>query len=120
MQKTIVYNRHNGANQRWKVIYVDKAKGPQKSGLNKDFGFHVNRPFYIVSELPFNRVAEMHGNTQVNLKRWRKNTRQQQWWFDEVSKTVRNNYWKNYALDIQGNGGSNNLRTTSSITSRWW
>jgi len=61
----------------------------------------------------------MHGNTQVNLKRWRKNTRQQQWWFDEVSKTVRNNYWKNYALDIQGNGGSSNLRTAG-VNSRWW
>jgi hypothetical protein len=42
----------------------------------------------------------MHGNTQVTLKRWRNNTRQQQWWFDEVKKVVRNNYWKNYALDI--------------------
>jgi hypothetical protein len=91
----------------------------ETKGLNEEFGFHINRPFYIVSELPFNRVAEMHGNTQVNLKRWRKNTRQQQWWFDEVSKTVRNNYWKNYALDIQGNGGSSNLRTAG-INSRWW
>jgi hypothetical protein len=34
------------------------------------------------------------------LRRWRKNTRQQQWFFDEVQKVVRNNYWKNYALDI--------------------
>jgi mRNA-degrading endonuclease HigB of HigAB toxin-antitoxin module len=75
-----------------------------------------------VSQLPFNRVAEMHGNTQVNLKRWRKNVRQQQWWFDEVTKTVRNNYWKNYALDTQYSGNSiyGNLRTSASIRSRWW
>jgi hypothetical protein len=31
--------------------------------LNEEFGFYINRPFYIVSELPFNRVAEMLGGT---------------------------------------------------------
>jgi hypothetical protein len=63
---------------------------------------------------------EMQGGTNLVLKRWRKNARQQQFWFDEVSKTIRNNNWKNYCLDIQGNGGSSNLRTVSGITSRWW
>jgi hypothetical protein len=100
MQKVQVHPRHNGANQRWKVLYLDKKAKTETKGLNEEFGFHINRPFYIVSELPFNRVAEMHGNTQVTLRRWRNNTRQQQWWFDEVKKVVRNNYWKNYALDI--------------------
>jgi len=119
MQKVQVHPRHNGANQRWKVLYLDKKAKTETKGLNEEFGFHINRPFYIVSELPFNRVAEMHGNTQVTLRRWRNNTRQQQWWFDEVKKVVRNNYWKNYALDIQSNGGSNNLRTAG-INSRWW
>jgi hypothetical protein len=118
-QAVIVHQRHNGANQRWKVVYVDTVKTETK-GLNEEFGFHINRPFYLVSELPFNRVAEMLGGTNMVLKRWRKNTRQQQFWFDEVSKTIRNNYWKNYCLDIQSNGNSNNLRTTSGINSRWW
>jgi hypothetical protein len=62
----------------------------------------------------------MLGGTNMVLKRWRKNQRQQQFWFDEVSKTIRNNYWKNYCLDIQGNGSSSNLRTVSGINSRWW
>jgi hypothetical protein len=70
--------------------------------------------------MPFNRVVEMLGGTNVVLKRWRNNVRQQQFFFDEVTKTVRNNYWKNYCLDIQSNGNSNNLRTTSGITSKWW
>jgi len=72
-----------------------------------------------VSELPFNRVAECHGANNVWLRRWRKNTTAQQWWFDEVSKTVRNNQWKNYALEIQSNGNSNNLRAAG-VNSRWW
>jgi len=92
----------------------------ETKGLNEEFGLHINRPFYLVSELPMNKVAEMLGGTNMVLKRWRKNTRQQQFFFDEKTKTIRNNYWKNYCLDIQSNGNSNNLRTVSSINSRWW
>jgi len=95
-----VAGNNGGKNQRWKVVYLDKADKLETKGLNEEFGFHINRPFYIVSELPFNRVAESIGANNVTLKRWRKNTRQQQFWFDEVTKTVRNNYWKNYCLDI--------------------
>jgi hypothetical protein len=115
-----IKNFNGGSNQKWRVLYLDKAAKTETKGLNEEFGFYINRPFYIVSELPFNRVAEMLGGTNMVLKRWRNNTRQQQFWFDEVSKTIRNNYWKNYCLDIQSNGNSNNLRTTSGINSRWW
>jgi hypothetical protein len=119
-QQVQIHGRHNGANQRWKVLYLDKKAKTETKGLNEEFGLHINRPFYLVSELPFNRVAEMLGGTNMVLKRWRNNQRQQQFFFDEVTKTIRNNYWKNYCLDIQGNGSSTNLRTTSGINSRWW
>jgi len=65
------------------------------------------------------RIAECHGANNVWLKRWRKNVAAQQWYFDEVSKTVKNNYWKSHSLDIQGNGGSSNIRCTTT-NSRWW
>jgi len=66
------------------------------------------------------RIAECIGASQVTLKRWRKNVAAQQWFFEPVSKTIRSNYWKNYIMHIPGNGGQNELRMTSSITSRWW
>jgi hypothetical protein len=69
--------------------------------------------------MPMKRVAECHGANNVWLKRWRKNVKAQQWYFDEVSKTVKNNYWKSHSLDIQSNGRSNNLRCTTT-NSRWW
>jgi hypothetical protein len=118
-QGVIVDGNQKRRDQQWKVIYVDKGPKTETKGLNEEFGFHINRPFYFVSELPFNRVAEMLGGTNMVLKRWRNNQRQQQFWFDEVSKTVRNNYWKNYAVEIQSNGNSNNLRTAG-VNSRWW
>jgi len=44
-------------------LYLDTKKKTETKGLNEEFGFHINRPFYLVSELPFNRVAEMLGST---------------------------------------------------------
>jgi hypothetical protein len=94
-------------------------KADATKGMNKDFGFHINRPFYMVSRLPFKRVAECHGANNVWLRRWRKNTTAQQWYFDQVSKTIKNNHWKSHSLDIQSNGGSTNIRCTTT-NSRWW
>jgi hypothetical protein len=112
-------NKNNNANQRWKIIYLDKADKIRTKGFNKEFGFHINRPFYIRSRMPMQRVAECHGANNVWLKRWRKNTTAQQWYFDEVSKTLKNNHWKSHSLDIQSNGGSTNVRCTTT-NSRWW
>jgi len=94
-QKVMVNNRNGdnakNAHQRWKIIYLDQAQKLRTKGFNKDFGFHINRPFYLRSRMPMQRVAECHGANNVWLKRWRRNVRAQQWYFDEVSKTIRSN-----------------------------
>jgi hypothetical protein len=66
------------------------------------------------------RVAEMEGGTNITLKRFVKNRLAQRFSFDCKTKTVRNEQWKNYVMDIQNNGNSNNLRTIASVNSRWW
>jgi len=70
MQAVVVHKRHGGANQRWKIVYLDKAVKEPTSGLNEDFGFHIKRPFYFVSRLPMKRVAEMVGASNIVLKRY--------------------------------------------------
>jgi hypothetical protein len=45
-------NKNNNANQRWKILYLDQAKPIRTKGFNKEFGFHINRPFYIRSRMP--------------------------------------------------------------------
>jgi hypothetical protein len=55
----------------------------------KDWGMHSNRPFYLRSRLPMKRVAEVHGANNLWLRRWRKNTAAQQFFFDCTSKTIR-------------------------------
>jgi hypothetical protein len=110
----------DAVNQRWTVTYLDQSKGEQNKGLNKEFGMHINRPFYLVSRLPMRRVAEVVGASNVVLKRWVKGRSAQQLFFDMSSKTVRSQQWKNYCIEIQSNGGHYNLRATSGINSRWW
>jgi len=53
-QALVVGNRKSkpDANQRWKIVYVDKAEKIRTKGFNKEFGFHINRPFYIRSRMP--------------------------------------------------------------------
>jgi hypothetical protein len=70
--------------------------------------------------MPMKRVAECIGANNVVIKKWRKNALGQQFYFDGVSRTIRSQQWKNYAMEIQSNGGSANIRFTSGITSRWW
>jgi len=97
------------------VLYVDQAGKTKDSGVDKDFGFSRNRPFYIRSRLPMKRLAECVGANNVQLKRYVKNRKAQQWFFDPVTKTLKNNYWKSHSLDMQGN----NVRCRGT-TSRWW
>ena len=59
------------ANNQWTILYVDQDKS-QTKGVNKEFGFHINRPFYLVSKLPMNRVMEAVNSSALQLRRWKK------------------------------------------------
>jgi hypothetical protein len=65
------------------------------------------------------RVIECIGGGNVVIKRYTKGRVGQQFYFDGVSKTVKSQQWKDRSLDIQSNGGSSNLRMTTT-NSRWW
>lgn len=47
-QSVIWHPRHNGANQRWKVILCSKLAEPVR-GFNAQFGFYMNKPFFLIS-----------------------------------------------------------------------
>ena len=96
-------------------MYLDKADKTETKGLDKDYGFHRNRPFYIRSRMPMKRLAECISASNVTLKRYAKSRKAQQWFFDPISKTVKNNYWKSHSLNLQGS----NMRCLST-NSRWW
>jgi hypothetical protein len=99
-----MWTRTGRANQRWKITYVDRATKDITTGLDSNFGFHINRPFYIRSRLPMKRVAEVVG-TDIRLRRYNGGRKKQQTYvFDRVSKTIKSQYHTSYSIDISGNG----------------
>jgi hypothetical protein len=118
-QKVIVWRRHNGWNQRWRVVYLDKSKKIQGKGYSSRYGFHIMRPFYFRSRMTLKRVIECVSNAYVRHKRWYKNRKAQQWVFNNDSKTIQGWYWKNRAIEITSSGKSQTLRMNSP-NSRWW
>lgn len=65
----MMYNLHNKGNQRWNIVYLDQKAKEQTKGLNKQFGFHINRPFYIVSKMTMGRVVEANGGNTLKIMR---------------------------------------------------
>jgi hypothetical protein len=88
-----VAKKTENENQEWNIVYVDEAKDEQEKGMAKDYGFKINEPFYFRSRMMFHRVADLHGNNWVYLRRWVKNRTSQQWYFDMASKTLKSK-WK--------------------------
>jgi hypothetical protein len=80
-------------------LYTDQAK-VAKSGVSKTSGFRIGVPFFIVSRLPMKRVAECVGANNMIIRRYVKGRNAQKFFFDEKSKTIRSNHWKNYAMEI--------------------
>jgi hypothetical protein len=64
------------------------------------------RPFYVRSRMGVRRVWECVSNAYVRHKRQVKNRKAQHWVFDQKSKTIQGNYWKNRAIEITSSGKS--------------
>ena len=120
-QNVIVYKKHNGLNQKWRIVYVDSAPKDPTKGLNSGFGFHINRPFVLVSQLPANRYLYHHANNYLYIVNpTNPPAAQCRFVFDQVTKTVQSAWRKRYALEIMNNGNSNTAYMRGSINSRWW
>ena len=114
----IMYKKHGGLNQQWDIVYVDEWKGePGKGELNEDFGLYVERPFYVVSQLPANRYLDLINNTNFAIKT-RNGRSSQTWYFHQQSLTIRSKS-NNQSWHINSNGGASSMRVYST-QSRWW
>jgi hypothetical protein len=110
--------KNGGLNQQWDLIYADEYPDePTKGQLNKEFNFYVQRPFYIVSQMGSGRYLELIDGRNVVIKTRNERT-SQLWYFDQVSKTVKNKS-NNQSFDITSSGKSKNLQCWST-NSGWW
>ena len=117
-RQVIVWGRHNGLNQQWDIIYVDKWKPePTKGQLNEFFGFYVERPFHIVSQMPGRRYLDVIDNRNIVIKQ-PNSYDSQVWWFDQQSRTVKNKKY-GQSFNVEGNGSRRNLQLANT-NSQWW
>jgi hypothetical protein len=118
-----MYKKHNGLNQKWKIVYLDDTDKEPVKGLNKQFGFFINRPFYLISALPMARVLTTNSQNNLIVTKRPGTTsaaaKQQQFYFDGAKKTLTSNYWKNVSIEISGSGKSANTYMAGT-NSRWW
>lgn len=117
-QNVIVWNRHKGANQRWRIVYVDSTTD-QTKGLNKEFGFYLNRPFYIQSRMAMRRVVNVEGNYRLAIRDVNKGNKNQLWTFDGQSKTIKSVRYPDRSFNIHQNGGSRDVYIQAT-SARWW
>jgi hypothetical protein len=48
--------------------YTEKEVAIKTDGVNAEFGFHINRPFYIVTKMGSGRAVEVVGGRNVVLR----------------------------------------------------
>lgn len=115
---TFVAAKNNQKSQNWEVIYIEEMKGEVMSGFNSNYGFYKGRAFYLVSKLPMNRVLEVQGGRNLYI-RARAGRVTQQFYFDQITKTLKSKAYPHLSIDIQSSGASANLQIIAT-NARWF
>lgn len=113
-----VNNAKGGMAQEWDIIYVDEMPAALKIGEeNKDWGFKINSPFYVVSKKARGYFLDLLGNNMV--MKTRNGMTSQQWYFDQKTRTIKSVRTPSKSWDIQSSGKASNLNVYST-NSGWW
>jgi hypothetical protein len=90
--------------------------------LNKDFGIYVQRPFYVVSDLPQHRYLDIKDNTFLvinkpngqSTKDFNDNAykNKQVWWFDQNTLTIKTT-WNRRSWNVFHNGARKEMEIMS-------
>jgi hypothetical protein len=82
---------------------------PGKGELNEEYGFYVERPFFIISAIGENRYMDVVDERNVVIKTANEYD-SQKWWFDQKSKTIKNVMFEDKSLDITNGGRSSDIQ----------
>jgi len=87
-QNIHMWNKHNGLNQQWDIVYADSLPADLKKGdMNPDFNLYIERPFYVVSAMKSERYLDIVGNNMVI--KTPNGFKSQVWYFDQRTKTIK-------------------------------
>lgn len=82
---------------------------PKKGELNTDFGFFVERPFHIISQMPDRRYLDVIDNKRMVIKQ-PNSYKSQEWYFDQKTLTVKNVQYKDLSFNIKNSGRSSGMQ----------
>lgn len=117
-QNVLAYARHDGLNQRWKIVYLDEIKPEPASGLDKEAGLYRNRPFLITSKMGGKRVVTIKGNDLI-MQSKDDNNEGQLWYYDHLTRTIKSQQFKGKSIDISNAGKGQNLIVWKT-SGKWW
>jgi len=84
---------------KWDIVYAkDMPKDLKNGEYDEDFGFYVNKDFYIVSQMTRGRYVDLVGN-DVKLKISNGRT-SQKWFFDKKKKTIQSRRTPSYGIQL--------------------
>jgi hypothetical protein len=103
---------------KWDIVYEkDMPKDLTDGQWDRDFGFKVNKDFYIVSRMGRGRYIDLVSyDCKLKISNGRTS---QRWYFDKKTKTIRSRKTTSYSLQIQSSGNAKKMVITST-SSRWW
>jgi len=95
--------KNNGISQQWDIVYVDEQKPePKKGEMSSKWGFIVERPFYIVSELKSNRHLTQLNGQQYSIIKTPNGNNSQKFYFDQRTRTIKLVRHTSYSLEQRG------------------
>jgi hypothetical protein len=113
MSKVQWWELNKSKAQQWDVVYVDEMpRDPVKGEMNNEYGFIVERDFYLVTALPSRRMLSRVAENKLKIK-VKNGMTNQKWWFDQASLTVKSRMTPSQSWNINGNGGSKDLSITT-------
>jgi hypothetical protein len=95
-----MWKNTNSVGQTWKLLYIEEMKPILKGQLDKTFGLYVKRPFYILSQLPMGRALSVVEGRNIIIRRKKDEDKDQQFYFDGVTKTIKSVSHHTRCLDI--------------------
>lgn len=115
-QNVIVWRRHNGPNQRWKIIYLDTIKVQvEYNGA----ALKADTPFQFVSQMKGHRLLTMNGTKNNFIIQQNNNLPQQTFMYDSKSNTIVNLGHKGMSLEISEAGRGRNLQASRTRRGLW-
>jgi hypothetical protein len=125
-QNVIVYNRHNGLNQRWRIVYVDTVKDlPRPEELREEWGMQCGKVFFLRTRMPSKRfVQSQSGNLAVGPKDFDKKNTEMQFMFDckknQITTADKSRAGQTWGIGSKGSSSNVEINGNGNEWYRYW